>query len=198
MQKQRVIQSLAAVAMLALTATAASAQAAAHHDMAMPESGIRAELIRDIDRLERQYTSLAEAMTGKYDWRPGAGVRSVGEVYMHIAGANFMLPTFAGVAPPESMNASSMEEAMASMQALEKETDPAKMKETLKHSFTHARHAIAQVGDEQLEEMTNLFGQNVTKRVVLTVLVTHMHEHLGQSIAYARTNGVTPPWSASE
>jgi hypothetical protein len=25
-----------------------------------------------------------------------------------------------------------------------------------------------------------------------------MHEHLGQSIAYARTNGVAPPWSQKE
>ncbi len=25
-----------------------------------------------------------------------------------------------------------------------------------------------------------------------------MHEHLGQSIAYARSNGVTPPWSKTD
>ena len=24
---------------------------------------------------------------------------------------------------------------------------------------------------------------------------THLHEHLGQLIAYARSNGVVPPWS---
>jgi hypothetical protein len=30
---------------------------------------------------------------------------------------------------------------------------------------------------------------------VLTLLVSHLHEHLGQAIAYARMNGVAPPWS---
>ena len=194
----RLSRSLGALALLALGATTVTAQEAAHHDMPMPETGLQAELIRDITRLEGQYTSLAEAMTGKYDWRPGEGVRSVGEVYMHIAGANFMLPTFVGIAPPASMKAANMEEAMAAMQALEKETDPAKMHETLKHSFTHAKHAVAQVTDAQLEEKTKFFGQDVTKRFVITMLVSHMHEHLGQSIAYARTNGVTPPWRAAE
>ena len=193
-----ITRSFTALAFLALGATAASAQHAAHHDTPMPESGLRAELIRDVTRLEGQYASLAEAMAGKYDWRPGEGVRPVGEVFMHIAGANFMLPTFAGVAPPESMKAANMEEAFAVMQSLEKETDVAKIQEALKHSFMHAKHAIAQVSDEQLEGMTRLFGQDVTNRVVLTLLVTHMHEHLGQSIADARVNGVTPPWSAGE
>jgi hypothetical protein len=30
------------------------------------------------------------------------------------------------------------------------------------------------------------------------VLVSHSHEHLGQSIAYARANNITPPWTARE
>jgi uncharacterized damage-inducible protein DinB len=29
-------------------------------------------------------------------------------------------------------------------------------------------------------------------------MANHMHEHLGQAIAYARVNGVVPPWSAKE
>lgn len=27
------------------------------------------------------------------------------------------------------------------------------------------------------------------------ILMNHSHEHLGQSIAYARMNGIAPPWS---
>ena len=49
--------------------------------------------------------------------------------------------------------------------------------------------------DSELDAMTNMFGNQVTKRTVMSVMVSHMHEHLGQSIAYARTNGVVPPWS---
>jgi uncharacterized damage-inducible protein DinB len=32
---------------------------------------------------------------------------------------------------------------------------------------------------------------------VLELLATHNHEHLGQMIAYARMNGIAPPWSRS-
>ena len=33
------------------------------------------------------------------------------------------------------------------------------------------------------------------RRPVFTTMMNHLHEHLGQSIAYARMNGVVPPWS---
>ena len=185
-------------AALALAATPALAQEHGEHgSMSMPESGLRAELIRDVERLEGRYVALAQAMTGKFGWRPAAGVRSASEVFMHVAGANFMLPTMVGVAPPSSFKTgSSMQEAMAAMQALEKETDEAKVIEALKHGMKHARHAIAMTPEDQLDAPTKLFGQDATKRAVLVLLVAHMHEHLGQSIAYARSNGVVPPWSA--
>ena len=37
--------------------------------------------------------------------------------------------------------------------------------------------------------------QKNTTRGVWIVTATHLHEHLGQLIAYARSNNVTPPWS---
>ena len=43
---------------------------------------------------------------------------------------------------------------------------------------------------------TKLFGRDNTYGGVKLLIITHLHEHLGQSIAYARTNKVTPPWSA--
>lgn len=160
-----------------------------------PASGIRAELLQDIDLLEEKYLSLAEAMTGRYDWRPGDGVRSVGEVFMHIAGSNFMIPTLAGISPPEEYPAASMQEAMARMEELERVSDEAEVKEHLRHGFAHARHAISSVPDEELDEPVQIFGRPGTRRLALVLLVTHMHEHLGQSVAYARMNGVVPPWS---
>jgi hypothetical protein len=38
----------------------------------------------------------------------------------------------------------------------------------------------------------------MTKQGALMLLLEDQHEHLGQSIAYARSNGVVPPWSKSE
>lgn len=197
---------LAAGLVVVLAAPALAQQGAGHgqahgragdHAGAMPAAGLRAELIRDIEGLERKYLALADAMAGKYGWRPGDGVRSVGEVFAHVAGANMMIPTFFGVQPPERYAAADTRQLMAKLQELEKLTDEAAVKEALRHSFMHAKHAVAMVPDDQLEAMTKMFGQDATKRAAMTLLVTHMHEHLGQSIAYARTNGVVPPWSAA-
>ena len=187
---------------LALAAAPVGAQEHEGHDTghegmhaAAPSEGLRAELIRDIEQLESKYMDLARAMTGKFGWRPAEGVRSVGEVFGHVAGANFMIPSMAGAMMPESMRGGDMQENMRRMQEVERSGDEARIMESLEHSFMHARHAIADVPDEQLDERTRMFGQDVTKRQVLTLLVTHMHEHLGQAIAYARMNGVAPPWS---
>jgi uncharacterized damage-inducible protein DinB len=178
-------------------AAAGKAPDKAASSVTMPTAGLRAELIADIGQLERKYVRLAEAMKGKYDWRPAAGVRSVGEVFAHVAGANMMLPTMAGVRSSSVMPAApaEMRAMMEGMRALEKSTDEAAIRDALAKSFTHAKEAVAQVPDDQLEQMTKMFGRDATKRNVLSVLVTHMHEHLGQAIAYARQNGVTPPWS---
>lgn len=152
---------------------------------APPSEGLRAELIQDIEQVESKYLGLARAMAGKYDWRPGENVRSVGEVFAHVAQANFMIPGMVGV-----------EAAMAGDMSDLARRSEADITQALEHSFRHARHAIADVPDGELDAMVMMFGRDATKRQVLTLLVTHMHEHLGQSIAYARTNGVTPPWSA--
>jgi uncharacterized damage-inducible protein DinB len=166
-----------------------------HMSMEMPSEGIRADLIGDIVELEEKYVSLAEAMADHWAWRPGEGVRSVGEVFGHVTAANMMIPTLFGMETPSEFQGESPQETMGNLQALEK-ASAEELMEHLKHSFMHARHVVARVDEERLDEAVQYFGQEGPLREVLLLLVTHMHEHLGQSIAYARTNGVVPPWSA--
>lgn len=149
-------------------------------------SGLRAEVVKELTNVEKKLVSLAEAMPAeKYGWRPAEGVRSVSEVYVHVAGANYGLPSVIGVKMPEGITRE-MEKTV---------TEKAKVIETLKASFEHARKAVESVPDADLEKKVKFFGQDMTERQILMVLVTHGHEHLGQSIAYARMNGVVPPWS---
>jgi uncharacterized damage-inducible protein DinB len=156
---------------------------------ATPTTGIRAELLNDVMELEKKFVDLAEAMPqGKYSWRPMKGVRSVSEVYMHVAGANYLLPSFAGIKAPEGMSRD-MEKTV---------TQKAKVVEMLKKSFEHLRDAILSTSDADLDKPAKMFGQETTVRDVLLTTVTHMHEHLGQSIAYARMNKVIPPWTAAQ
>src|SRR5262245_42672671 len=58
-----------------------------------PTTGFRADLLRQLDEVGQQLLSLAEATPSeKYAWRPAEGVRSVAEVYAHVAAANFYAP----------------------------------------------------------------------------------------------------------
>jgi hypothetical protein len=65
----------------------------------------------------------------------------------------------------------------------------------LRRSFDHLRKSIEAMPDSELEKPVKMFGTQTTERGVLLTTISHLHEHLGQSIAYARTNGVAPPWS---
>ena len=61
---------------------------------AAPKSGFRAEFLADLDDVQKKILDLAGAVPAdKYTWRPNADVRSVSEVYMHIAGGNYFLAT---------------------------------------------------------------------------------------------------------
>ena len=151
---------------------------------------IRAEILWQIADAEKKLTALAEAMPAeKYGWRPAEKIRSVGEVFMHVAGGNYFLPTFWGVKVPEGIKPREFEPSGG---------DKAKVLATMKASFEHARNAIKNAPEADLGKAIKLFGNDSTIRQAMLVVATHNHEHLGQSIAYARMNGVAPPWSAGE
>jgi uncharacterized damage-inducible protein DinB len=74
-------------------------------------------------------------------------------------------------------------------------TDKAQIVALLRQSQEYVRQAVRAMPEGQLASTTTLYGQQVPQWAVLLQLVAHMNEHLGQSIAYARMNGVVPPWS---
>jgi uncharacterized damage-inducible protein DinB len=187
MKPTRFISILLAAWILCLTSLLAQDQPKASG--APPTSGLRADLLKQCNEVEKKFVDLAQAMPQeKYTWRPEEGVRSVSEVYMHVVGANFFIPRSAGVNPPEGLSRD-MEKTV---------TEKAKVVEMLKKSFDHLRQAVLSKSDADLDSPAKLFGQETTVRDVFLTTVTHMHEHLGQSIAYARMNGVVPPWTAAE
>ena len=146
-------------------------------------------MLGQIDDVEKKIEDLAAAVPAeKYSWRPGEGVRSVSEVYVHIAGSNYFFMTFLGVKPPMKMDPG-MEK---------KVTDKAEVEKLLKPSFEHVRQTILNLSDKDLDKTTEMFGNTTTYRNALMTEIAHLHEHLGQSIAYARVNNVVPPWTAAE
>jgi len=150
--------------------------------------GFRQEAVNELKAAQREAVSLAQAMPQeKYTWRPAEGVRSVSEVYLHMAAANFGLTAVAGAPPSPGFK----------FQGFEKSTtDKAKIVELLNQSFEYAESSIANMSDADLVKPKKFQEYNTVGDILFHV-VAHAHEHLGQSIAYARVNGVVPPWTAA-
>lgn len=144
-------------------------------------ASLQATLGGDAGTLSDKFTGLARVMAGKYDWKPGPGVRSVADVFFLIVRENTLLATVLAGTPNAAAPAPI--------------TDPAKMQEALKSSYAKLQEAITGLSDNDMGAKVKVFGQEWTKRDALIHLLVDQHEHLGQSIAYARTNGVVPPWS---
>lgn len=175
------------------TAPPADAPAPAQPPAAAPAApagppDLKAAFLRNWDDVSAKLLSLADAVPAeKYTWRPAEGVRSIAEVYTHVAGGNYFLPRALGTAIPAGVS-----------RDMVKETDKAKVVTMLRDSIGHARAAVDATALATLGEEIELFGQKMTKADAVLALLSHAHEHLGQSVAYARANAVVPPWSRAE
>ena len=160
------------------------------------KSDFTGDLVANLTRVGGQLVSLAEATPAdKFSWRPNDDVRTVSQVYMHVVGANTLIPTRLGAAPPKGLTIPEKPfELVAKWEAevTSKEAVIARLKE----SFEYATAAVRQIPPAALDEEANVFGFPASKRAYLLILMSHAHEHLGQAVAYARTVGVVPPWSA--
>ena len=151
-----------------------------------PEA-VRDELLQHFSQSSSKVLKLSEAMPAElYDWSPGEGVMSVGQVFAHIARYNYMyLEDNLGVAVPEGID----------LETLEDIRDKERLVGILQESVRHAQNAIRALNSEELSKETVLYGRTVEGWSVLVQLVAHLNEHTGQSVAYARMNNVVPPWS---
>lgn len=143
-----------------------------------------------------------EVPQDKYSWRPMEGVRSFGEVFVHMAGSTLLFCSYAGLKPPQGpaqdlaavymKRGFEMPEIFAAEAAVK---DKAKILAIMEQSFRQARDLIRNMPDADLEKSVQFFGRPVTLRGLLIIMGDHLSEHVGQSIAYARVNQIVPPWS---
>ena len=162
---------------------------------AVAQKPIMEDLMTDVNQVEEKLMGLARAMPAEtYDWRPGEGVRSVGEVFQHIAADNYFLPTAFGVMAPAGTNIKAGDYKSGVAYETRKISRDAIIAD-LQASFTFLKEAMKKSKPSALGETISMFGQTFTGQQWWVLTVTHLHEHLGQAIAYARSNDVVPPWS---
>ncbi|MEW5915938.1 MAG: DinB family protein [Gemmatimonadota bacterium] len=158
------------------------------------QGGVIADLMSDVAQVEQKMVSLAKAMPAdKFDWRPGAGVRAFGEVVLHVAADNYLIPVMGGVAADAATGITSDYNTAVAYEKrkMSREAAIAEMEK----SFAHLQKAMQGTAAGSLGEKVQMFGQSFTRQQMWILATTHLHEHLGQAIAYARSNGVKPPWS---
>jgi len=157
-----------------------------------PGPTFQADAAGVMSHTQKEMVSLVGAVPqAKFTWRPAKGVRSVSEVYLHAAGSAYWFGKQLGFQVPADI--------ADKMKDFEKSTtDKAKVEKALNDSFEWFISNVKQMPDAELTKTISLMGHDLTKRAVVMIALAHYEEHLGQSIAYARMNGVVPPWSKND
>ena len=65
----------------------------------------------------------------------------------------------------------------------------------LNKSFDFTKKAIGGMTNADFAKLLPKLGPQANEGDVVYILVADAHEHLGQSVAYARQNGIVPPWT---
>jgi uncharacterized damage-inducible protein DinB len=158
--------------------------------------GLMGDMHRDVNDVQKKFIDLAQAIPeSAYAWRP-PGARSIGEVLLHVASDNYFIPIAMGKPAPSTIDINGTD--FAKLQAFEKRTlTKAQIISELEASFKNLHEAMGLTTESNLGQTMKFFGQDFTRQRAMVSTVTHLHEHLGQLIAYARSNNVTPPWSRS-
>jgi hypothetical protein len=156
-------------------------------------SSLAADLLTDLTSLETKMVDLASAIPeNKYDWQPDSA-RSVRRVLLHVAADNYVLPAMLGYAPDPSTGITSDYETGVAFENRNIPKDS--IVAELKRSFAFIKQSLGNASPSSMTTPVTMFGQPFTGQSGWILSVTHIHEHLGQLIAYARTNGIKPPWS---
>jgi uncharacterized damage-inducible protein DinB len=183
---------LAALALPLALAFALPTHAAVAQDPIDAKSAahIRDQYMADLDTVHAKIVALATAIPAeKYEWRPAAGVRSVSQVLMHVTHEYYYyVPmSLAGKAP------AAFGDPGAAEQRLAKITKKSEVLAELAKAWAHTKAQVASADAAHLTGKYKPWGITIDQAALS--MSGDLHEHLGQLIAYARVNGVKPPWS---
>ena len=160
----------------------------ASEDKTPPSYDMKAQALFDLQDMHKKMVELANAIPAeKYTWRPETGTRSISELFLHVSAANHnIMGLMASITPEPAFRADGFETST---------TDKAKIIQQLDQSFAYAEASVQAMANADFARPEKKLGPDANSGDVIYILVTHNHEHFGQSIAYARMNGVTPPWT---
>lgn len=156
-------------------------------DHTSPSYDMKGQALFDLAAVQKKFVDLANAVPAdKMTWRPSAGSRSFAEVFLHVSGERYGILSLMGATPPASYNRKTFEKST---------TDKTKIIEDLNQSWDFAQKTIQGMSNAEFGKLLPKLGPQANAGDVVYILVADAHEHLGQSVAYARENGIVPPWT---
>jgi uncharacterized damage-inducible protein DinB len=156
-------------------------------DHTAPSYDMKAQALLDLEFVQKKFVDLTNAIPAdKMTWRPSSDSRSFAEVFLHVAGERYGILSLMGVEKPAGFDGGKLEKST---------TDKAQIVEELNKSWAFTQKTITGMTNAQFAKLVPKLGPDANQGDVVYILVTDAHEHLGQAVAYARENGVVPPWT---
>ncbi len=156
-------------------------------DRTAPSYDMKAQALLDLKGMNQKCVDLAEALpSDKLTWRPSPDTRSFAEVFLHVAGERYGILSMMGANPPAGFKAREFEKST---------TEKDRIVEDLNQSWDFADKTINGMSNADFAKLLPKLGPQANEGDVVYILVADAHEHLGQLIAYARQNGIVPPWT---
>lgn len=170
---------------LAVAAPAAPADETADHTA--PSYDMKGQALVDLEQVQKKFVALANAVPAdKLTWRPSPDSRSFAEVLLHVAGERYGILGLMGAQPPAGFDRKALEKST---------TDRDQIVAELNKSWEFAQKTIQGMTNADFARLLPKLGPQANAGDVVYILVADAHEHLGQSVAYARENGIVPPWT---
>jgi uncharacterized damage-inducible protein DinB len=156
-------------------------------DSTAPSYDMKAQALLDLQAVNKKCVDLAEALpSDMFTWRPSPDTRSFAEVFLHVAGERYAILSMMGANPPVGFKARELEKST---------TEKDRIVEDLNQSWDFANKTITSMSNADFAKLLPKLGPQANEGDVVYILVVDAHEHLGQLIAYARQNGIVPPWT---
>jgi uncharacterized damage-inducible protein DinB len=167
---------------------AAAAQNSDAADHTAPSYDMKGQALLDLGNVQKKFVDLANALPAdKLTWRPSPDSRSFAEVFLHVAGERYGILSLMGAEPPAGFDGKALEKST---------TDRAQITAELTKSWDFTQKTINGMSNADFAKLLPKLGPKANAGDVVYILVADAHEHLGQAVAYARENGIVPPWTA--
>ncbi len=156
-------------------------------DHSAPSYDMKPQSLLDLENVQKKFAELAAAVPAdKFNWRPSPDARSFAELFLHVAGERYGILALMGAQTPADIDLKTMEKST---------TDQARIVADLNKSWDFAKKNIQSMANSDFAKPIPKLGPEANAGDVVYILVSDAHEHLGQAIAYARQNGIVPPWT---